>query len=423
MVLAGASSALAGGFALREQSAFYQGMSFAGAAAGDHLSSMFWNSAATASLEGINTSSTATLILPYGKVHVDDVELGPNDGIPGASIGGFDTAGTNSGDIAPAALSGASYGSYQLSDKLFVGMAINGPFGLVTKPEDSHYQGSVIARTAKLFTANANPTVAYKLTPNLSVGAGAQIEWAEGTFKFATLSPAAETTGFQGDGWAFGATAGVLWQTPGTSIGLGWRSQLTHTLEGTFKTQATTVPIVLANGTVVPLQVPANSIRSEVDVELPDIVTLSFRQTLSPATRLLGTVEWTNWSRFQKLEVTAQGNTIALIEANWSDGWFFSTGLEYDWSPDVTLRSGVAYEISPIDDPTKRLISIPDSDRVWLSAGLTYDYSADTTLDFGATYIYLEDSEFDRTSANDVRVLGDIEAHTFILAAAVNTRW
>lgn len=97
--------------------------------------------------------------------------------------------------------------------------------------------------------------------------------------------------------------------------------------------------------------------------------------------------------------------------------------MEYDWSPDLTLRTGVAYEISPIDDPTKRLISIPDSDRVWLSAGLTYDYSASTTIDLGATYIYLEDSEFDRTSANDVRVQGDIEAHTVIFAAAINTRW
>jgi len=332
MGLAGASPTLAGGFALREQSAFYQGMSFAGAAAGDHLSSMFWNSVATASLEGINTSSTATLILRYGKVHVDDVDVGPNPGIPlppGASIGGFDTAGASSGDIAPPALSGASYGAYQISDKLFIGMAISGPFGLVTKPEDSHYQGSVIARTAKLFTANANPTIAYKLTPALSVGVGAQIEWAEGTFKVATLSPAAGTTGFQGDDWAFGATAGILWQTPETSIGLGWRSQLTHTLEGTFGTQATTVPIVLANGAVVPLPIPANSIRSEVDVELPDIVTLSFRQNLSPQTRLLGTVEWTNWSRFQKLEVIASGNPISLIEANWSDGWFFSGG---SWS-------------------------------------------------------------------------------------------
>ena len=437
-----AGSSWAGGFALREQSAFYQGLSFAGSAAGDNLSSMFWNPAATAAFDGVNTSSTATLILPYAKVDVENVDVPQSPFAPGVTVGiaGFDTASTRSGDIAPSALSGASYGSYQINDKLFVGMGFNSPFGLVTKPEDDFYQGSVIARTAKLFTLNANPTIAYEIAPGLSIGGGAQIEWAEGKFKFATASPGTNTTSFQGDDWAFGATAGLLWQQPGTSIGLGWRSRLSHTLEGTFKTPEEDVPIgiyaggVQVGSTSIPLA--AASIRSEVDVELPDIVTLSLRQNLSQTTRFLATVEWTNWSRFQKLEVKAvengvlgtgtpvsAGDTIELIDANWSDGWFFSTGLEYDWSRDLTLRGGVAYEISPIDDPSKRLISIPDSDRIWLSAGLTYAYSPSTTFDFGATYIYLEDSEFDRTSANDVELTGDIEAYTVIISAAINTRW
>jgi long-chain fatty acid transport protein len=51
------TSAHAGGFAVREQSAYYQGMSFAGNAAGDDLSSMFWNSAAAAAAPGINVAS------------------------------------------------------------------------------------------------------------------------------------------------------------------------------------------------------------------------------------------------------------------------------------------------------------------------------------------------------------------------------
>jgi len=48
------TSAHAGAFAVREQSSYYQGMSFAGAAAGDDISSMFWNSAAAAAAPGIN---------------------------------------------------------------------------------------------------------------------------------------------------------------------------------------------------------------------------------------------------------------------------------------------------------------------------------------------------------------------------------
>ena len=87
------------------------------------------------------------------------------------SIGGFPAAlaapgaDTESGDIGIDALVGASYASYQISQDLWVGMAINSPFGLATKPEDINYAGSVLGRTTKLLTINANPTVAYKLAP------------------------------------------------------------------------------------------------------------------------------------------------------------------------------------------------------------------------------------------------------------------
>ena len=43
----------AGGFALREQSAFGQGSSFAGVAAGGSLSSMFWNPATMTQVPGM----------------------------------------------------------------------------------------------------------------------------------------------------------------------------------------------------------------------------------------------------------------------------------------------------------------------------------------------------------------------------------
>ena len=44
----------AGGFAIREQSAYGQGTSFAGIAAGGALSSMFWNPATITQVRGIS---------------------------------------------------------------------------------------------------------------------------------------------------------------------------------------------------------------------------------------------------------------------------------------------------------------------------------------------------------------------------------
>ena len=115
-----------------------------------------------------------------------------------------------------------------------------------------------------------------------------------------------------------------------------------------------------------------------------------------------------------------------MLEANWSDGWFFSLGGEYDYSEKLTLRSGIAYEISPVDSPEKRIVSIPDADRVWLSFGASYDYSASTTLDFAYTHVFVEDEKFERSTLSPLLqadISGTIEAEADIVSVGMRTKW
>ena len=417
---AGAGPVSAGGFALREQSASSQGASFAGSAAGYDLSSMFWNPAAVAAKSGpgLHAESHYSVIMPRAQVDVETF-----NGLPAAVL----PFGSESGDIASPALLGASYMSYQLNPQMYLGLGVNSPFGLTTEPKNPSYLGSVLGRTSKLLTFNATPTLGYAVAPGVIVGVGAQIQYGDGELKFATGLPNGVTTGFEGDGFAFGGTAGILLQpAAGTSIGLGYRSQLTQSLEGTFYT------IGLPGGAS--LQTDA-----EVDVELPDIVTLSIRQAIVPNMRLLGTVEWSHWSRFEELRVVSKGAgpvispvgpvlvpggvSIAAIPANWEDGWFFSLGGEYDLPSFGTLRAGVAYEISPVDSPDKRLVGIPDNDRVWLSVGATVQLTPAMTADLAYTHIFIEDGDFTRSSLAGTPVTGSVEARTDILSVSLKTKW
>ncbi|ADZ69910.1 Outer membrane protein transport protein (OMPP1/FadL/TodX) [Polymorphum gilvum SL003B-26A1] len=63
--------AAAGGFALREQSSYYQGMSFAGnATSGPSISSVFWNPATiTGAGDGFTVEAHNSLILPQAKMN------------------------------------------------------------------------------------------------------------------------------------------------------------------------------------------------------------------------------------------------------------------------------------------------------------------------------------------------------------------
>jgi long-chain fatty acid transport protein len=377
-----AGPAFAGGFDIHEQSTVFLGSAMAGAAAGGSLGTMYWNPAGAGQFSGLNTESSYILVLPNGDLHVTSVGGGPI------------SPSSNSGNIGIDAVTSSTYGTYQLSNDFWVGIAINSPFGLATKPENTQYAGSYLGITSKLLTINANPMFAYRIAPGITVGAGVQMEWARGKLQFRTGPD--NIAQFKGDDWAFGATAGVLLEpAAGTSIGLGWRSSLSHDLDGHFRAQ----PVVGSTDAI-------------GTVDLPDIVTLSVRQEINPRTRLLGTVQWENWSEFKQLKLTGDftplGNSIAT-PANWDDSWFFSVGGEYDYTPALTLRTGVGYEMSPVNDPTQRLVQIPDNDRVYLSIGASYKWSDATTIDVGYSHIFIRDGDFDRDTPLGTNVTGYVD--------------
>ena len=107
-------------------------------------------------------------------------------------------------------------------------------------------------------------------------------------------------------------------------------------------------------------------------VNLPDTVSLGLRQRVTPQLTLLGTAEWTNWSRIGTVQHSARlrgrllssAGTPVTIPFQYKDGWFFALGGEYQWSDRLTLRAGAAYEISPITDQVRTPL-VPDNNRIW----------------------------------------------------------
>lgn len=435
-LVASASIASAGGFAVRQQSVSSQGAAYAGAAAGGDLSSMFWNPAAVTVKPGpgLNSESHYSLMIPHAEINVTSSS---NPAFLGAPF----SAGTNSGEIATLALASASYYSYNFTNfdkNLFLGFSFNSPFGLKTKPDNDLYAGSLIGRGSRLQTFNLSPTLGYKISPTLSIGVGAQLQYAKAHFSFASGTPNGPDTKYEGSGVAAGWTAGILWQpAAATSIGLGYRSGITQHLDGAYiNTQVCSLnPLLCAT--------PNNlfSVDAKSKIELPDTVTLSIRQSLTQSFRLLGTVEWANWGVLNELRVTGDGNspvifaplpaprapiigqTLANLPVGWTDGWFFALGGEYDVNQQLTLRAGGAYEITPIDSPTKRLIGIPDNDRIWASLGATYKWSESTSFDFAYSHVFVQDSTFDRTSLSGVRMTGTVDASVDIVSASIKSKW
>ncbi|MFM9942740.1 MAG: OmpP1/FadL family transporter [Hyphomicrobiaceae bacterium] len=406
----------AGGFAVREQSTEFQGMSFAGnGAGGGGLSGMFWNPAVAAyAPAGIYSEAHYAAII--GRVE-----------IVGDTFAGAVNLGLNrdSGDIAKDAIVPSSYLSYRLTDKLVFAMSVNSPFGLVTEPSNRNWAGQTFARTSEIKTYNFTPTLAYRVTPTLAIGVGLQIEHIEGRLKSASgIAPTSLNFVVKGDDTAFGFTAGINWNpNPGTHIGLGYRSSIDHTLEGTGSIPGS------------PIGPAASGVGIKAGTTLPEIVTLSLRQALTPTWTVLGTVEWTHWERAQKLDITCantapnavfcpggNGQLVRSLALGWHDSWFMSLGAEHRYSDKLTLRGGVAYEISPVQEADERSLRVPDMDRLWLSLGATYKWNDKIAMDFAYTHIFgVGDDKIDRTEGG-LRFVGHVDSQVDIISGSLKIK-
>ena len=407
-IISAQGAAYAGAFALREQSATGQGMSFAGVASGSgRASSMYWNPATITINPGFvsewhgagvipRTDITPTLTRPAGLQ-----ALGP------------------SGDIGVDGFVPASYTTFQLNDRLWVGLYTGAPFGLTTKPNPI-WAGQLYARTTSVLSLEAEPTVGYKINDWLSVGAGIRATYLKVRYfsaigpTLANPSPFAASAGLEGDhvGWGYSLGA-TLTPFSGTSIGIGFRSAIDEELDGEF--QHFGIPIT-------------------AKVVLPEMVSLGLSQRITDAFTLNATAEWTNWSRLQfpRVRNDLTGGLLApspFLPLAYDDGWFFSVGGEYVVNPAWALRAGVAYEISPIDTGNRNP-RLPDSDRIWASLGLTYTWSQYLSFDLAYTHIFtVGDTDINIAPGNPifptrgVVFAANVDTDVDIISAALRFRW
>jgi len=401
-LIAAQGGAQAGAFGLREQSTTAQGYSFAGAASGSgYLSSMFWNPAVITMAPGWQSEWHASLIIPR-------VDINPTPGIPTFGLGG-------SGDIGQDAIIPTSYNSYQVNDMFWVGLSTSAPYGLVTDPRDT-WAGQGYSRSSKIFSLNVNPVLGIKINDWLSVAAGPSLQYFDIRLKRAAFAlPGAPSVVLDGDDIGFGFTAGVtLTPFAGTTIGVGYRSQIEHNLEGTV---------------AIPLPV-ASRIPISADLTTPDQLTIGVSQAITPALTIHAGFEWTNWSVLETPLVVGPGGIIVTdLPLNYNDGYFYSLGFDYKLNNQWTVRAGLAYEESPIDTDI-RSTRLPDNDRIWASIGASYQWNDKLSVDFAYTHIFSKETEVRITPTHqdyDVPAggpfLADVDASTDIVSVAVRYRW
>jgi long-chain fatty acid transport protein len=371
----------AAGFALVEQNASGLGNAYAGqAAVAADASTIFFNPA-------------GMTLLPDRQLVMAGHLIKPQAGFSGSS----NIGGGNGGDAGGLAIVPNGYFAYRLTPDVHVGVGMNAPFGLKTE-YDSTWAGRTQGIKSELKTINLNPAIAWKANESLSLGAGLSVQYAQATL---TSQTGGGLLTVKGDNYSWGFNLGALWQlSDATRIGLAYRSEVDQKLEGTAEFSVVTA-----------LNTPVTA-----SVTLPDSASLSLVHQLNPRLELLADMTWTGWSDFDELRIVrAAGTTLGVTPENWNDSYRYSVGANYRLNDKVTLRSGLAYDETPVSDAF-RTARIPDESRTWLSFGAQYRLSSKSTIDVGYAHLFVDEARINKTESG-VTLAGTYEASVDILSA------
>lgn len=388
------TSAEAGGFALREQSAIGQGSSFAGIAAGGGLSAMFWNPATLTQVQGTNFESVFSYVSP--DTDVDNLTVtGANAPLTAAY-----NALSDPGSVGLSAIVPASYSGSQITEDLFVGLSINAPYGLATKVGPSS-KTSFHSSSAKIFTADIKANIAYRINDMFSVGAGLGVTYGKVKMK---SNPGLQNLTLEGDDWAPVFSLGATF-TPfdGTTIGIGYRSETLLKLKGTET----------FNGA--PADISAR-------LQLPSSVTVGLRQDVTERFTFLAGFEWTDWSTVEAPVPIVGSPLNTSLQLGYKDGWYASVGGEYKYNDELTLRTGIGWEKSPI--PTAhRNLRLPDADRLWASIGASYQINEQFGVDLGYSHLFVKDDVAVSGSNSTGNYTATANSSVDIISASMRYQW
>lgn len=366
-LIAMASSTYAAGFMLTEQSASSLGRAYAGAGVdGTDISGVFYNPATMTLHPGTQIQA--------GFVAIGlDLDYKGNDG----------TTENGRANTQPIPF---GYISHQATDNVWVGLAMTVPFGMGTEYDDNW---SLAKRgiSAQVLTFDFNPNVAWKLSEKVSLGAGMSVQYASADLKMKDQvgqlddRPLTVDGEIDADSWAWGFNVGMMW-TPVDNLrfGLSYRSKVNHHAKGDFTVNnsrwgdnATTRPTTKYD--------------AAASLSTPAWLMATAAWDVNDLLSLYATFRWTDWSSFKDLDINYSVGTKNVHNA-WKDTYLVSLGADmrfYDW---WTMRAGIGYETSAVDEAQYRTAIIPDADRLWLALGSSFKVAKDFQLDVSAAWLH-----------------------------------
>ena len=420
-----AGTSWAGGFSINENSAVDLGRANAGRVT--HIqdaSAAFGNPALMTRFEHFTASNTGSYIT--GNASFED--QGSVD-VLGQSLGG------DTDSFFDSALVPALHAVYPVSERLAFGFSLNAPYGLSSTYEDG-WAGRYQGLGSELLTVNANPSVAFGINDQLSIGGGINVQYARATLSsaldlgaacFAQIGPdtcvplglspqsADGELEVDGDDFSFGYNVGAAFSPiKDVTFGVHFRSRIRHDIEGSAEFTVPDAALILTSSGAF------TDSDGTAELPLPGFIEAGAQWQASENVSLYANFIRTFWSDLEELRIDFDNpaQPDAVEELNFQNANRYAVGVDVKLGSDWEVRTGFSFDEGAAVAET-RTVRIPDNDRFIGAVGASYKGLKTWRFDAAYNRFELQDTEFSRVGPASDLVVGEIQASVNIFAIGV----
>ena len=326
-------------------------------------------------------------------------------------------------DVGPAGLPGRRYSMdpgmfvlphFQLAVPLpagfTFGFGMEPDYGLGTAYDDMWPMNFTCTETT-IQSLMLNPNLAYKITDDWSVGAGARLLYFEfEQYSRPVVPGSGALSGFElgrfgnrlrGDngmkdlGWQIGTKYNI---TETFSVGAVYKSWIETHVDGKTSTDfLTTAPnLPVPASAVKPAMVAAARNRNgpaSADINMPQSVAVGCNWDVLPTWHLGSMVSWTQWSDFDNLHFDlAGGNKDTRLD--WRDTWRGSLASCWEFVEDWKWMVSYTYDMDSTTW-TQQSAMLPPADRHILGTGLSWNCWGGLELTLSYACIFMDGGDMD----------------------------
>ncbi len=309
------------------------------------------------------------------------------------------------------------YANYHLKNTpLNVGLGVYTPFGSGVKyPTD--WSGRFVLTSINLTNVFLQPSISWKLNDNLSVGGG--FVYSLGHVDLNRQIPLSSNGGqVEASGNLEGAASGL-----GYNLGVYFKTGKVFSGGLTYHSR---VDMKVDNGNAVFNNIPAAAASSfpnttfTTELPLPGEVGLGTAFRINEDLTLALDLNYTFWNSFKSLGFDYADNTDRLTDEasprNYENAWAARGGLQWDASNRTTIRAGLFYDQTPVQDAFVNP-ELPDNNKIGAAFGFSYWLEDRLSLDVSLLY---EDVAKRQTLNTETQLHGTYRTKVMIPGVGVN---